>query len=125
MELEQRNIEKSLYITEAERLGDPPGHLELDGDVKKGTFETYDSDEEEDEDDNDDDKIIEKKYGDAEDFQRPSRLDLIVGFLRCFNFLSCATSVFAVTLSLLYSLDELIQDIKYRLLDTTHGNIKV
>ena len=125
MELEQRNIEKSLYITETERLGDPPGHLELDGDVKKGTFETYDSDEEEDEDDNDDDKIIEKKYGDAEDFQRPSRLDLIVGFLRCFNFLSCATSVFAVTLSLLYSLDELIQDIKYRLLDTTHGNIKV
>ena len=125
MELEQRNIEKSLYITEAERLGDPPRHLELDGDVKKGTFETYDSDEEEDEDDNDDDKIIEKKYGDAEDFQRPSRLDLIVGFLRCFNFLSCATSVFAVTLSLLYSLDELIQDIKYRLLDTTHGNITV
>ena len=114
MELQQRNIEKSLYITEAERLGHPPGHLELDGDVKKGTFETYDSDEEEDEDDNDDDKIIEKKYGDAEDFQRPSRLDLIVGFLRCFNFLSCATSVFAVTLSLLYSLDELIQDIKYR-----------
>ena len=125
MELEQRNIEKSLYIAEAERLGDPPGHLELDGDVKKGTFETYDSDEEEDEDDNDDDKIIEKKYGDAEDFQRPSRLDLIVGFLRCFNFLSCATSVFAVTLSLLYSLDELIQDIKYRLLDSPHGNIKV
>ena len=88
------------------------GCSELVSDRHVGKFETGNSDEEEEEEENDDDKIVDQKYGDAEDFQRPAKLDLIVGFLRCFNFLSCSTSVFAVTLSLLYSLDEHI--IKYR-----------
>lgn len=75
-------------------------------------FETYNSDDEdENEDEYNADEIVEVKYGDAEDFQRPAKLDLIVGFLRCFNFLSCATSVFAVILSLLYSLEDLLKDL--------------
>ena len=75
-------------------------------------FETYNSDDEdENEDENNVDKVVEEKYGDAEDFQRPAKLELIVGFLRCFNFLSCATSVFAVILSLLYSLEDLLKDL--------------
>ena len=61
------------------------GCSELVSDRHVGKFETGNSDEEEEEEENDDDKIVDQKYGDAEDFQRPAKLDLIVGFLRCFN----------------------------------------
>ena len=71
-----------------------------------GKWETYNSDDDDDEDY--DEKVVDKKkkYGDAEDFQRPAKLELIVGFLRCFNFLSCATSLFSIALSLLFTLEE-------------------
>ena len=39
---------------------------------------------------------------DNEDYKKPDKLDLIVGFLRLFNFVSCCTSVFAVVLSIQY-----------------------
>ena len=70
-----------------------------------GALESYDSDQE-DSDDSEDDKTVDAKYGDKEDFQRPSKLDLIVGFLRFSNFLSCSTAVFGVAYSILYSLSE-------------------
>ena len=87
---------------------------ELETDINDGKFLTYNSDED-DEDDDHYEKVVDKKkkYGDDEDYQRPSKLELIVGFLRCFNFLSCATSVFSVALSLLFTLEEnpdIIQD---------------
>ena len=69
-----------------------------------GSLESYDSDQEDSEDS--DDKTVDVKYGDKEDFQRPSKLDLIVGFLRFSNFLSCSTAVFGVAYSILYSLSE-------------------
>ena len=69
-----------------------------------GALESYDSDQEDSEDS--DDKTVDVKYGDKEDFQRPSKLDLIVGFLRFSNFLSCSTAVFGVAYSILYSLSE-------------------
>ena len=43
---------------------------------------------------------------DNEDYKKPDKLDLIVGFLRLFNFVSCCTSVFAVVLSILYPLSK-------------------
>ena len=45
------------------------------------------------------------------DYQRPDKLDLLVGLLRLFNFVSCCTSVFAVTLSLLFSVSEPSRDL--------------
>ena len=71
--------------------------------IDGGSVEHYDSDG--DSEGEGDDRTVDVKYGDKEDFQRPSRLDLIVGFLRFFNFLSCATAVFGVTFSILYSLN--------------------
>ena len=70
-----------------------------------GALESYDSDQE-DSEDSEDDKTVDAKYGDKEDFQRPSKLDLIVGFLRFSNFLSCATAVSGVAVSIFYSLSE-------------------
>ena len=75
------------------------------GEGTSGSLESYDSDQEEDSDETDD-KTVDAKYGDTEDFQRPSKLDLIVGFLRFSNFLSCSTAVFGVAFSILYSLSE-------------------
>ena len=75
------------------------------GEGTAGSLESYDSDQEEDSDETDD-KTVDAKYGDTEDFQRPSKLDLIVGFLRFSNFLSCSTAVFGVAFSILYSLSE-------------------
>ena len=75
------------------------------GEGAGGALESYDSDLE-DSEDSDDDKTVDAKYGDKEDFQRPSKLDLIVGFLRFSNFLSCSTAVFGVIYSILYSLSE-------------------
>ena len=71
--------------------------------IDGGSLEHYDSDG--DSEGDSDDKTVDVKYGDKEDFQRPSKLDLIVGFLRFSNFLSCATAVFGVTFSILYSLN--------------------
>ena len=70
-----------------------------------GALESYDSDPEDGNEDSDD-KTVDAKYGDKEDFQRPSKLDLIVGFLRFSNFLSCSTAVFGVAYSMFYSLSE-------------------
>jgi hypothetical protein len=43
---------------------------------------------------------------DDEDFQRPAKLELIVGFLRFFCFLSVCTSVFAVLISILFPIQQ-------------------
>ena len=67
-----------------------------------------DSDENDDKSDND--KTVDAPEGDA-DYQRPAKLDLVVGFLRLFNFISCSTSIFAVTLSILFSLSEPSKDL--------------
>ena len=80
----------------------------------------------------DDDKTVPAAAD--HDYQRPAKLDLVVGFLRSyctvqyctvlyctvlqvgflrlFNFLSCCTSVFAVTLSLLFSVSEPAADLR-------------
>ena len=87
-----------------------------------GALETYDSDQE-DSDDSDDDKTVDPKYGDKEDFQRPSKLDLIVGFLRFSNFLSCSTAVFGVAYSIFYSLSEPSSDLVMSANLTTVYNI--
>ena len=86
-----------------------------------GSLEHYDSDEEDNSDS--DDRTMDIKYGDKEDFQRPSKLDLIVGFLRLFNFLSCATAVFGVTFSILYSLSSPSSDLVISTNLTTVYNI--
>ena len=78
------------------------------GDEAAGDLEYHDSDQEESEDP---DITLDPKYGDKDDFQRPSKLDLIVGFLRFFNFLSCSTAVFGVIYSILYSLSEPSSDL--------------
>ena len=80
---------------------------ELETNRKEENFIAYNSDKVDDEDDYYEKTVDKKKkYGDDEDFQRPAKLELIVGFLRCFNFLSCATSVFSVALSLFFTLEE-------------------
>ena len=62
-----------------------------------------------DSDDSDDDRTVLPPAD--HDYQRPDKLDLLVGFLRLFNFVSCCTSVFAVTLSLLFSVSEPTRDL--------------
>ena len=84
--------------------------LRLRKSEEAGALENYDSDQEEEGDRESDDRTVDVKYGDKEDFQRPSNLDLVVGFLRFFNFLSCATAVFGVTFSILYSLSSPASD---------------
>ena len=92
------------------------------GEGTAGSLESYDSDPEEDSDGTDD-KTVDAKYGDTEDFQRPSKLDLIVGFLRFSNFLSCSTAVFGVAFSILYSLSEPSEDLVVSANLTTLYNI--
>ena len=65
--------------------------------VEAGEIKSNDSDD----DDDNTDKTVNPP-ADDDDYQRPAKLDLIVGFLRLFNFVSCCTSVFAVILSILY-----------------------
>ena len=72
-----------------------------------GDIAHYDSDD--DSDDSDDDRTVLPPAD--HDYQRPDKLDLLVGFLRLFNFVSCCTSVFAVTLSLLFSVSEPSRDL--------------
>ena len=72
--------------------------LESPEEKKKSYFDNNESDEEDD----DPEKTVEPVEDD--DYQRPAKLDLVVGFLRFSNFLSCSTSVFAVTLSILFPL---------------------
>ena len=72
-----------------------------------GDIAHHDSDE--DSDDSDDDRTVLPPAD--HDYQRPDKLDLLVGFLRLFNFVSCCTSVFAVTLSLLFSVSEPSRDL--------------
>ena len=91
------------------RKGEGPG----------GALESYDSDLE----DGVDDKTVEAKYGDKEDFQRPSKLDLLVGFLRFSNFLSGATAVFGLAYSIFYSLSEHSSDLVVSANLTTLYNI--
>ena len=76
-------------------------------DVTAGDIAHYDSDGESD--DSDDDRTVLPPAD--HDYQRPDKLDLLVGFLRLFNFVSCCTSVFAVTLSLLFSVSEPSRDL--------------
>ena len=92
------------------------------GEGAGGALESYDSDQE-DSEDTEDDKTVDAKYGDKEDFQRPSKLDLIVGFLRFSNFLSCSTAVFGVTYSIFYSLSEPSADLVVSANLTTVYNI--
>ena len=92
------------------------------GEGAGGALESYDSDLE-DSEDSDDDKTVDAKYGDKEDFQRPSKLDLIVGFLRFSNFLSCSTAVFGVAYSIFYSLSEPSSDLVVSANLTTVYNI--
>ena len=72
--------------------------LESPEEKKKSYFDNNESDEEDD----DPEKTVEPVEDD--DYQRPAKLDLVVGFLRFSNFLSCSTSVFAVILSILFPL---------------------
>ena len=57
------------------------------------------------EDDDDPDMTVDWN-ADEDDFQRPAKLDLIVGFLRLFSFISVCTSVFAVILSILFPISQ-------------------
>ena len=77
--------------------------LRLRKSIEAGELQAHDSDS--DEDDENTDKTVNTPIDD-DDYQRPAKLDLIVGFLRLFNFISCCTSVFAVVLSILYPLSE-------------------
>ena len=43
---------------------------------------------------------------DKDDIQRPDKLDLVIGFLRLFNFLSVSTSVYIVIVSILFSIQQ-------------------
>ena len=76
-------------------------------DITAGDIAHYDSDG--DSDDSDGDRTVLPPAD--HDYQRPDKLDLLVGFLRLFNFVSCCTSVFAVTLSLLFSVSEPSRDL--------------
>jgi hypothetical protein len=78
--------------------------LRLRKSTEAGEIKTNDSDSDEDEDENTDKTV--KPSEDDDDYQRPAKLDLVVGFLRLFNFVSCCTSVFAVILSILYPLSK-------------------
>ena len=80
--------------------------LKLRKSVNAGDIAHHDSD---DSDDSDDDRTVPPPAD--HDYQRPDKLDLLVGFLRLFNFISCCTSVFAVTLSLLFSISEPARDL--------------
>ena len=80
--------------------------LKLRKSVNAGDIAHHDSD---DSDDSDDDRTVPPPAD--HDYQRPDKLDLVVGFLRLFNFISCCTSVFAVTLSLLFSISEPARDL--------------
>ena len=57
-------------------------------------------------DDDDDPDMTVDWNADEDDFQRPAKLDLIVGFLRLFSFISVCTSVFAVILSILFPISQ-------------------
>ena len=84
-----------------------------------GALVHHDSD---DDSDSDTDKTVNPHFDD-DDYQRPAKLDLIVGFLRLFNFISCCTSVFAVILSFLFSISEPSQDLVTPVNLTTVYNI--
>eukprot|EP00092_Neocalanus_flemingeri_P001559 GFUD01001661.1.p1 GENE.GFUD01001661.1~~GFUD01001661.1.p1 ORF type:complete len:1153 (-),score=202.90 GFUD01001661.1:50-3508(-) len=77
--------------------------LRLRKSVEAGEIQTNDSDS--DDDDDNTDKTVNPP-ADDDDYQRPAKLDLIVGFLRLFNFVSCCTSVFAVILSIIYPISQ-------------------
>ena len=52
-------------------------------------------------------KIKSEALPDSNDFQKPAKLYLIIGFLGLLNFLSCCTSVFAVVISIFYPANQL------------------
>ena len=56
-------------------------------------------------DDDDPDMTVDWN-ADEDDFQRPAKLDLVVGFIRLFSFISVCTSVFAVILSILFPISQ-------------------
>ena len=59
------------------------------------------------EDSDDPDQVVNRDWlADEDDFQRPAKLELIVGFLRLFSFISVCTSVFAVILSILFPIQQ-------------------
>ncbi|XP_023340051.1 uncharacterized protein LOC111710221 [Eurytemora carolleeae] len=61
------------------------------------------------EEENDKEEILLKV--DHDDYQRPAKLDLIVGFLRFLNYLSSCTAIFGICLSLYFPLSESEEDI--------------
>lgn len=56
------------------------------------------------------DRTVEVKKDD--DFQRPAKLDLLVGILRLVNFLSACTSVFGIVVSLYFPLSEDVEKVR-------------
>ena len=71
----------------------------------------------EDDDDFDDDPDQTVDWlADKDDFQRPAKLDLIVGFLRLLCFLSVCTSVFGVVISVLFPIQQ-TENLKLKVLD--------
>lgn len=88
----------SQSIKETENSATHGQHLRKSLDA--GELQTNDSDNDDDKEDENTDKTVDPPEDD--DFQRPAKLDLLVGFLRLFNFVSCCTSVFAVVISIFY-----------------------
>jgi len=106
IDVHTHNINAQLKLMEQSKLildiKDPyKDGLRMRKDVGAGELQTNDSDS--DGDDDDTDRTVDPPEED-DDYQRPAKLDLIVGFLRLFNFISCCTSVFAVVLSILFPL---------------------
>ena len=86
-------------------LSDVPQEVfnkEVESDLLAGTIKQGDKGAN---DDDDPDQTVDW-LADQEDFQRPAKLDLIVGFIRLFSFISVCTSVFAVILSILFPIQQ-------------------
>ena len=71
--------------------------------------------EDDDNFDDDPDQTVDW-LADKDDFQRPAKLDLIVGFLRLLCFLSVCTSVFGVVISVLFPIQQ-TENLKLKVLD--------
>ena len=77
-----------------------PFNENLKKSAEAGELLVNNNDTDDDQEDDNTDKTVDPPADD--DYQRPAKLDLVVGFLRLFNFVSCCTSVFAVVISIFY-----------------------
>ena len=113
--LKQNSFNENAKLMEQSRKlldfkeNNPDGLRQRNKTVGKLVPNNSDQDSDENDDNSDNDKTVDAPEDD--DYQRPAKLDLIVGFLRLFNFISCSTSIFAVTLSILFSLSEPSKDL--------------